>query len=165
MSYTAQELAMYLGCEVEYGFEGRKKNGQLVGRDERYGWQVFDPSNAIVPYHFVKDDLITLKLRPMSDLTEEEKIEIAKIVCNDPAGMNDYEYEEGYNTVYVEIRGLLISRMIVFGPEGITYKQACIDGGNLSIKNIHAITKKLIEWQIDVFGYIAEGKAIDKTKM
>lgn len=69
---------LYLGCEVEWGFDGRKKKGELVGKDERYGWQVFDPSNAIVPYQPCRIELIKPLLRPLDSMTEEEKKEYSE---------------------------------------------------------------------------------------
>jgi hypothetical protein len=64
---------LYLGCEVIFGFPERRKKGQLIGKVEPFGWQVFDYSNAIVPNHNVRPDLIMPILRPLSDMTEEEK--------------------------------------------------------------------------------------------
>lgn len=55
-------LHLYLGCEVEWGFEARKKIGRLAGKDERYGWQIFDPSNAIVSYHPCRTDLLKIQI-------------------------------------------------------------------------------------------------------
>lgn len=63
-------LHLYLGCECQFGYIDRI--GRLAGIDERYGWQIFYPGNQIVPYRFVRPELIKLLLRPLSDMTEEE---------------------------------------------------------------------------------------------
>lgn len=65
-------IHLYLGCEVEYGYEGRTRIGKLVGNDERYGWQIFDPGRPFAPYHHVRVGLLKLLLRPLSSMTEEE---------------------------------------------------------------------------------------------
>lgn len=69
---------LYMGCEVEWGFEGRKKKGQLVGNGERYGWQIFDPSNAIVPYQQCRIELIKPLLRPLDSMTEDEMDDVCR---------------------------------------------------------------------------------------
>ena len=77
-------LHLYLGCEVEWGFEARKKIGRLAGKDERYGWQIFDPSNAIVSYHPCRTDLLKIILRPLSDMTDEHINELWDTVGYNP---------------------------------------------------------------------------------
>lgn len=66
-------LHLYLGCECQFGYIDRI--GRLSGIDERYGWQIFYPGNPIVPYRFVRPELIKLLLRPLSDMTREELLE------------------------------------------------------------------------------------------
>lgn len=65
-------IHFYIGCKVEWGFEGQKKIGILSGLDKRYGWQVFDPTNIIAPYRYVRIELIMPVLRRMESMTEDE---------------------------------------------------------------------------------------------
>ena len=65
-------LHLYLGCKVEYGYEETKRIGTLVGKDDLVGWQV-NTYKVLAPYQYVRDELIKPILRPLSDMTEDEK--------------------------------------------------------------------------------------------
>ena len=81
MSKKIQDyLPYYIGQEVEFGYEGRKAVGELLGHDVRFGYQVFDPRSAVVPYKFCRIDLITLRLRPLSDMTDKELSECGNML-------------------------------------------------------------------------------------
>lgn len=73
-------FVQYLGHKVIFGYEDNKKNGTLIGNCEPFGLQVFNPSNAIVPHHNVNPDLIHLILKPLSEITDEDAIQVAKII-------------------------------------------------------------------------------------
>lgn len=64
-------LHLYLGCEVEYGYDGRKAIGDIHGLDPHAGWKVFT-RKPIPMYHTVRTELLKPILRPLSDMTEEE---------------------------------------------------------------------------------------------
>lgn len=68
-------LHLYLGCEVEYGYEGRRSIGDLHGLDPKFGWKVFT-RRPIPDYHTVRTELIKLILRPLSDMTDQEMDEV-----------------------------------------------------------------------------------------
>lgn len=58
---TAQQApvwANHLGKEVVFGFEGREKRGIVSGYHPQYGVVLFVPGNAMIPYHYVREDLI-----------------------------------------------------------------------------------------------------------
>lgn len=63
-------LHLYMGCEVEFGYEDRKKRGQLIGKTG-LGWQV-DEHRIHSPIHAVRDELIKPILRPLADMNLEE---------------------------------------------------------------------------------------------
>ena len=142
-------LHLYLGCEVEWGFEARKKIGRLAGKDERYGWQIFDPSNAIVSYHPCRTDLLKIILRPLSDMTDEHINELWDTVGYNP------EYE---SPAYP---GLTKRKFL---------KRVFEENGNeqrieIKFENAAIIQNFLRKKGYDCDGLIPAGLAIDKTKM
>ena len=142
-------LHLYLGCEVEWGFEARKKIGRLAGKDERYGWQIFDPSNAIVSYHPCRTDLLKIILRPLSDMTDEHINELWDTVGYNP------EYE---SPAYP---GMTKRKFL---------KRVFEENGNeqrveIKFENAAIIQNFLRKKGYDCDGLIPAGLAIDKTKM
>lgn len=72
-------LMMYYGCNVEYGYEGRKRKGLITGNNAVYGIEIFDSSRLTHLHHNVDPDLIQLILKPLSKISDEDAIEVAKI--------------------------------------------------------------------------------------
>lgn len=87
-------LHLYLGCDVEYGYESRKKIGELVGKHSEWGWQVFT-RQVLVTYHHVRDELIKPILRRLSSMTEEEKKEYVRLMCTNGFVSNFGDIEVG----------------------------------------------------------------------
>ena len=142
-------LHLYLGCEVEWGFEARKKIGRLAGKDERYGWQIFDPSNAIVSYHPCRTDLLKIILRPLSDMTDEHINELWDTVGYNP------EYE---SPAYP---GMTKRKFL---------KRVFEENGNeqrieIKFENAAIIQNFLRKKGYDCDGLIPAGLAIDKSQM
>lgn len=77
---TAQIALSYLGCEVLYGYEGRKKVGTLTGHNAITGLQIFDTSRLTHLHHNVNPDLCQLILTPISQISEDDAIEVAKMI-------------------------------------------------------------------------------------
>lgn len=75
-------LNLYIGCEVEYGFDGRKSIGTLTGYVEPFGWQV-SQRKVLSPYLNISPAHIKPILRPLSDMTEGEMTEVIKILFSD----------------------------------------------------------------------------------
>lgn len=148
---TIQEAAMYLGsqCKVK-GARG--------------------------PYKYVKKDILTvtvgmlldynsgdyfddieLHLRTIEDMTEEDKIFIAKFIMKDlPSRFGEHHYEiDKYNgSVIVSVyNGGAILNVFYFNKNGI---------GRRYPINDFIVYKKLIELGFDLFDYIGQGKAIRK---
>ncbi len=99
-------FVQYLGQRVIFGYEDQKKNGTLVGNCEPFGLQIFNPSNAVVPHHNVNPDLIHLVLKPLSEITDEDAIEVAKIVLGGK-NWNVTRYEKHIHFLdVVEVNGL-----------------------------------------------------------
>lgn len=48
----------HLGKRVTFGYEGRKKEGIVEGYHPLWGVVIFVPSNVLVPYHYVREELI-----------------------------------------------------------------------------------------------------------
>lgn len=48
----------HLGKSITFGYEGRKRKGNIEGYHPLWGVVVFEPSNVLVPYHYVREELI-----------------------------------------------------------------------------------------------------------
>lgn len=83
-------FGLYLGCEVMYGFEDRQRRGVLTGHHEIFGWQVCDHANPIVPYRFVKEDLLKLILTPLEQISDEDVVHLATLLIDDEKDMSIY---------------------------------------------------------------------------
>ena len=88
-------LHLYIGCDIEFGFEGHKKIGTLYGVHHPFGYQVFDPSSPVVPIKAVRPELIKLILRPLSDMTKEEMEECGNMIYDfsDDPELNTWEWQ------------------------------------------------------------------------
>jgi hypothetical protein len=143
---------LYLGCEVIFGFPERRKKGQLIGKVEPFGWQVFDYSNAIVPNHNVRPDLIMPILRPLESMTEEEAIELAKLS----------EWEPHFRNVKIE-RNKFSNDIIVSWQGSNELREEFNATGDLfyCAEQFQWLLKK----GFDLFELIYYGLALDRTKL
>lgn len=64
-------LHLYIGQMVEYGYQGSKSTGRLIGKVEPFGWQV-DRLRVIAPHVNVRSQLLRLRVRRLSDITEDD---------------------------------------------------------------------------------------------
>lgn len=84
-------LKMYVGQYVEFGQEGLKVIGRLIGKRPDGLWEVehykFNPKGS---RRVLAGDLIKPLLRKLSSMTEDECLELCKIVSSDTIG--DYRY-------------------------------------------------------------------------
>ena len=97
---TAQDLALYLGCDVEWlgergctlaGINTADQSFNPVGLVYSNGLTIWTPERAVKPI-----------LRPLSDITEPEEMEVQNMV--DQMGV-------GYNAIHgAQITGFLLSR-------------------------------------------------------
>lgn len=158
---------LYLGCEVEWGFDGRKKKGELVGKDERYGWQVFDPSNVIVPYQQCRIELIKPLLRPLSSMTDEEVLAICKRACENVYG--DYRFSKWtvgkspHEMCHWDVTNK--SSRHSFTVSSIDGDVMLYDGQEVDHVYINSNHRFwYLKHGFDLFDLIPNGEAIDKTK-
>lgn len=157
-------LCYYIGQEVEFGYEGRKAVGKLVGLDVRFGYQVFDPRSAVVPYKFCKIELISLRLRPLSDITEKEMGELHLLWFGESS--RDI-YTATFNEV--KFKPMELKRRTLHGS-GIGYSAFDKNGkhiqtGTLSLSRLNSEQfHYLLKQGFDFFGLIEAGLAVDKTK-
>lgn len=131
---TEKDLAMYLGCECEIAYKKCKVIRTM--------------SFSMIQYSCGYRSIRPI-LRPLSDITEEEKIEMIKakhpslkiksaIIYNEfYTAKVDYFSEYSNDWLPSVVNGFL-------GPEQFKY---------------------LISKRFDLFGYIEKGLAIDKTKI
>lgn len=88
---------MYVRQPCRFGFEGREKKGQIIGNTEPFGIQVFDPGTPLVPYKNVRPDLIKLLLIPLSAISDEDAIQVAKLTYAMPyPAHTEFEVYENY---------------------------------------------------------------------
>lgn len=71
-------ILQYLDQACEYGYK-LEKNGLISGNTDPFGIQIFQTSNAFIPYVSVNPDLIRLNLKPLGRISDEELIELTKI--------------------------------------------------------------------------------------
>lgn len=73
-------ILQYVDCKVIFGYEGHEKKGNLEGYTEPFGFQVQDQSNAMFIRHNVRKELLKLILKPLSSITDEDAIEVQKLI-------------------------------------------------------------------------------------
>jgi len=178
---TAADLALYLGCEcrlfniingvLEYERDGTlcgirqqniHQNGVLVNVKSEHG--------RIMELAYLYCEVKPI-LRPLSDMTEQELLEFAKI-CS---GANEFEIEKAVATNYKRVRclffdaGLLGEEWLMVSDSGETWYTSYFDqnevGGGRNIINQHQQTVWLLSKHFDLFGWIPAGLALDKTKI
>ena len=62
----------HLGQRVTFGFKGRKRSGIIEGYHPTWGVVIFEPSNVMIPYHYVREELIEW---PVSEERKEADLE------------------------------------------------------------------------------------------
>lgn len=71
-------LMMYFGSLCEYGYEGNRYIGKLIGYDYRYGFMLSNESVG-APYRFVRYELISPLLTHLSSISDEDAIQVCKM--------------------------------------------------------------------------------------
>jgi hypothetical protein len=164
---TAADLALYLGCEVLVHYApSTERIGQLREVGQNGSWVRFELHTSAYKSHEIKPIL-----RPLSDMTEGELLEFAKL-CS---GASQFQIEKSAVTNYKRVRclffdaGLLGEEWLVVSDSGETWYTSYFDqnkvGGGRNIINQHQQTVWLISNHFDIFGWIPAGLAIDKTKI
>jgi len=155
-------LHLYLGCKVEYGYEGTKKIGKLEGKVDLAGWQV-NTYKVLAPYQYVRDELIKPILRPLSDMTDAEFKEaillhwgISRDIVEQKIDRVERRKELKQNVRY----GTAIPYS-AFDKEGKHYMTGTFSTSSLSPDTLLFLLSK----HFDLFGLIEAGLAIDKTTL
>lgn len=143
-------LHLYIGCEAVVDYHENKKEGvcidAITGMDGKY---LFTTNGETFLHKKVKPIL-----RPLSDMTEEEKTEIAK-------QWTWYEEmqivgEQHFNIRH-EINHQMVEKALDFTNED--------DGDRMSPLAYYQVLPYLLKHGFDLFGLIESGLAIDKTKL
>jgi hypothetical protein len=149
-------LHLYLGCEVEFVFEtrtGGKEN--RTGRIERIGKNgvvkdvdIFGANGAYIK----RADEVKPILRPLSDMTEEEAIELTKLTA--------WKYYGGHPSerVYKTYKNAF-GQLVVSWGEHHREKNVPITKSSFYPEEIPWLLSK----GFDLFNLIHEGLAIDKS--
>lgn len=143
-------LPYYLGCDVLV--QGEERTGILTGvMNGAYECEVqfrllHNPHHLEEEPEYVNHDDVKLTLRPLSDMTTEEAISIAKI--------HGYDIPEDEG-VREEVIGIYDCK------EGETLTL----GAYLPVKKYYDGLLRLLKNGFDLFGLIESGLAIDKTKL
>ena len=139
---TAQELALYLGCEVEWlgergcnlaGINTADQSFNPVGLVYSNGLTIWTPERAVKPI-----------LRPLSDMTLDEAAFCAKEMFCDEAEAPDERLTDMAKIAIRDNFG---------GPHLASWRIGFL------------ITRYLMSKHFDLFGWIPAGLAIDKTKI
>lgn len=148
-------LHLYLGCEctVEWKpFMNRNDSRHLID-----GWVLQMSHNAT--------ESIKPILRPLSDMTEEEAIDIAIIMYGQPDSVKWRMEDKGnYFNVY---RKHYAESFTIDKASGDIDRYSKGDGGmdlDVTLQH-HFITAYMLSKGFDLFGLIEAGLAIDKTKL
>ncbi len=166
---TANELALYLGCEAyadakngEFttgtisGFEPNKKGHYVLITCKKYCQSVW-PVDCVKPV-----------LRPLSDLTKNECRVVAGLATDKiiyPHEWTRFDYSSAI--LRIEIFGLNDTEKVDLKPNRIDwleYDSKTKKWESLSIHNYGEIVSYLLSQRIDLFGWIKKGLAIDGTK-
>jgi len=109
-------LSFYIGCHVEYGYEGNKKMGKLIGKVMPFGWQI-EPDHPVNPPLNVTGDLLKPILRALEDISEEECNEYNRIknMVHSVNKMQDQIRTDAHATQYLLSKGLDLFGLITQG--------------------------------------------------
>ena len=178
---TAADLAMYMGCEVyaetptSYGAVHVRK-GRFVGirptekrRINPILVDVETESGGVIDMYFFPAQLKPI-LRPLSDMTDDELLEFAKICSGadsfriGKAVANNYKlviciFGEGFGK---SVENLMVSER---GETWYTSYFNDDENGGRNVINQHQQTIWLLSRHFDIFGWISAGLALDKTKL
>lgn len=133
---TAQELALYLGCEAS----ALPNNGIGIFRGiDVSGWAEIE----IPEIGLFTTNYFSLILRPLSDMTEDEARNVYKITTGEDYPANDAKSE-------------------VFAVQDEEFLSAQMEIG--AMMGQPAVWRYLLSRHFDLFGWIESGLAIDKTK-
>lgn len=84
----------YVGQKVMYGHFPRERKGTLDGYNEPFGFQVQDNGGLFIR-HNVRYGLMKLILKPLSKITDEDKIALYHI----SSAEDKYDYTQDYNGI------------------------------------------------------------------
>jgi hypothetical protein len=106
-------------------------------------------------------------VRPLSDIKEEELIEIAKIIYGQPDSVKWKVEFNKYRNCHLIYRRHYSKRFTFCCESGEIecYEMDAVDECKDVYMNQHFVTRYLISKQFDLYGWIKKGLAIDKTKV
>lgn len=148
-------LHLYLGCEVMGILLDEPRKGYLTGIHGEYGAEIqfFNEDGVNVSEEPEYNEYQQVKpiLRPLSDMTEEE----AFWLCDYFGGYGDLPGQRKYETYQSAFDKMVVSW-------GTTMREKWIPADCEVWKPEQ--TKYLLSKSFDLFDFIKEGLAIDKTK-
>lgn len=127
-------FAAYLGSEVQYEDSPNRHTGTLEGYDYRYGFML-STQNPIVPFKFCNPEYCKLLLKPLSSISDEDAIEVAKLALFD----NPFISERGQQSIIIKDQ---------FGRQLILYYTA----SNPRIYDRSGF--EVIEYSLTIFDYL-----------
>ena len=177
---TAADFGLIIGCECQLfwpnldGSFEYERNGVLCGvrpEDEHRNGLLFSTISANgwpqeLAYKYSESKPI---LRPMSDMTETELLEFAKICSGADSFRIGKAVANNYKLVvciFGEGFGKSVENLMV-NENGETWYTSYFnddENGGRNVINQHQQTIWLLSRHFDIFGWISAGLAIDKTK-
>jgi hypothetical protein len=168
---TVQDLAMFIGCKVKY----RGNIYDLITISMSNGWESNQQYVEIGTLgEETSDDDISVDydevipiIRPLSDITESELIDIAKIIYGQPDSVKWKVEFNKYRNCHLVYRKHYSKRFTFCCETGEIecYEMDMVDECKDIYNNQHYVTKYLISKQFDLFNWIQKGLAIDRNKL
>lgn len=164
---TPQELGMCLFQEMYVENHPDPYNyGTMVGIEHDMDLTIVLINKNGDRFKCRQDEVKPIK-RHLSDMTEEEAIEIAAIIYGKPDSIKWRVERNKITNAFLVYRKHYSKRFVICLETGEIecYDMHAVDEQKDIYNNQHYVTKYLIEKGFDIFGWIGEGKAIDKTKL
>lgn len=167
---TAQDLALYIGCEVEWlaergcnlaGINTADQSFYPVGLVYSNGLTVWTQERAVKPI-----------LRPMSDMTEDEEKEFVPLCAGSQIARFSRDQNQSgasnWRQWLIEFENGDVDHLVM-NESGETWFRSYFEHTDIrknfsNTINQHKQTVWLLRHHFDLFGWVESGLAIDKTK-
>lgn len=154
---TIQDLALFIGANAEHEILG------VMPISTKWLFDIEDSMGEDVDFEM---KLIKPILSPLSDLKEQQAIEIATIIYGQPDSVKWRVEANKYKKCFLIYRKHYSKRFTICLESGEIecYEMDGVDEPKDIYMNQHFVTKYLISKHFDIFGWIEKGLAISKTK-
>jgi len=154
---TEKDFALFLGAKMRCQQKGHQYKDFIID---------FKNIEYFVNSPFAKSYEVKPILRPLSDIKEQELIDIAKVIYGNPDSVKWRVEFNKYRNCHLVYRKHYNKRFTYCCETGEIecYDMDGVDECKDIYMNQHHVTKYLISKHLDVFGWIEKGLALDSTK-